>query len=35
LCAEDAFDMVLPSLPGYGLSDEPADVGWDSHIQDE
>jgi pimeloyl-ACP methyl ester carboxylesterase len=30
LCAEDAFDLVLPSLPGYGLSDEPTDVGWDS-----
>jgi hypothetical protein len=29
LCAEDAFDLVLPSLPGYGLSDEPTDVGWD------
>ena len=27
--AEDAFDLVLPSLPGYGLSDEPTDVGWD------
>ena len=28
--AEDAFDLVLPSLPGYGFSDEPTDVGWDS-----
>jgi len=27
--AEDAFDLVLPSLPGYGLSDEPTEVGWD------
>src|SRR3954471_1311036 len=27
--AEDAFDLVLPSLPGYGLSGEPVDVGWD------
>jgi pimeloyl-ACP methyl ester carboxylesterase len=26
----DAFDLVLPSLPGYGLSAEPAEVGWDS-----
>jgi hypothetical protein len=26
--AEDAFDLVLPSLPGYGFSDEPADLGW-------
>jgi pimeloyl-ACP methyl ester carboxylesterase len=27
--AEDAFDLVLPSLPGYGLSGEPNEVGWD------
>jgi pimeloyl-ACP methyl ester carboxylesterase len=27
--AQDAFDLVLPSLPGYGFSGEPADVGWD------
>ena len=27
--AGDAFDVVLPSLPGYGFSDEPAEVGWD------
>ncbi len=27
--AEDAFDLVLPSLPGYGFSSEPAEVGWD------
>src|SRR6266540_973191 len=27
--AEDAFDLVLPSLPGYGFSGEPTDVGWD------
>ena len=27
--AEDAFDLVLPSLPGYGFSAEPAEVGWD------
>jgi pimeloyl-ACP methyl ester carboxylesterase len=26
--AEDAFDLVLPSLPGYGFSGEPTDVGW-------
>jgi pimeloyl-ACP methyl ester carboxylesterase len=26
---EDAFDLVLPSLPGYGFSGEPAEVGWD------
>jgi pimeloyl-ACP methyl ester carboxylesterase len=27
--AEDAFDVVVPSLPGYGLSDEPTELGWD------
>jgi pimeloyl-ACP methyl ester carboxylesterase len=27
--AEDAFDLVLPSLPGYGFSGEPREVGWD------
>ena len=27
--AEDAFDLVLPSLPGYGLSGEPSEIGWD------
>jgi pimeloyl-ACP methyl ester carboxylesterase len=27
--AEDAFHLVLPSLPGYGFSAEPAAVGWD------
>jgi pimeloyl-ACP methyl ester carboxylesterase len=27
--AEDAFDLVLPSLPGYGFSSEPAEAGWD------
>jgi pimeloyl-ACP methyl ester carboxylesterase len=25
---EDAFDLVLPSLPGYGFSAEPAELGW-------
>jgi pimeloyl-ACP methyl ester carboxylesterase len=28
--AEDSFDLVLPSLPGYGFSGEPAEVGWDA-----
>jgi pimeloyl-ACP methyl ester carboxylesterase len=28
--AEDAFHLVLPSLPGYGFSGEPAELGWDS-----
>jgi pimeloyl-ACP methyl ester carboxylesterase len=27
--ADDAFDLVLPSLPGYGFSDQPAEIGWD------
>jgi pimeloyl-ACP methyl ester carboxylesterase len=26
--AEDAFHLVLPSLPGYGFSAEPTEVGW-------
>jgi pimeloyl-ACP methyl ester carboxylesterase len=25
----DAFHLVLPSLPGYGFSGEPVEVGWD------
>ena len=28
--AADAFDLVLPSLPGYGFSGEPTELGWDS-----
>src|SRR5688500_12889773 len=28
--AEDAFDVVLPSLPGYGFSGEPAELGWNA-----
>jgi pimeloyl-ACP methyl ester carboxylesterase len=27
--AEDAFDLVLPSLPGYGFSGEATEAGWD------
>ena len=27
--AEDAFHLVIPSLPGYGFSHEPTSVGWD------
>jgi pimeloyl-ACP methyl ester carboxylesterase len=27
--AGDAFHLVLPSLPGYGYSGEPVEVGWD------
>jgi pimeloyl-ACP methyl ester carboxylesterase len=26
--AEDAFHLVLPSIPGYGFSDEPPELGW-------
>jgi pimeloyl-ACP methyl ester carboxylesterase len=26
--AEDAFELVLPSLPGYGFSGEPTELGW-------
>ncbi len=27
--AADAFDIVIPSLPGYGFSGKPATTGWD------
>src|ERR671913_531472 len=27
--AEDACHLVLPSLPGYGFSGEPTELGWD------
>jgi len=27
--AEDAFDVVIPSLPGYGFSGKPTTAGWD------
>ena len=26
--AEDAFDVVIPSLPGYGFSGKPSEQGW-------
>ena len=26
---EDAFDVVIPSLPGYGFSGKPTGTGWD------
>jgi pimeloyl-ACP methyl ester carboxylesterase len=26
--AEDAFDVVIPSIPGYGFSDKPTGSGW-------
>ncbi|HEX8856018.1 MAG TPA: epoxide hydrolase [Thermoleophilaceae bacterium] len=28
--AEDAFHLVLPSIPGYGFGGQPAEVGWDA-----
>ena len=28
--AEDAFHVVLPSLPGYGFSGEPTELGWEN-----
>ncbi|MEU3793847.1 epoxide hydrolase family protein [Streptomyces fructofermentans] len=28
--AQDAFHLVLPSLPGYGFSDAPTELGWNS-----
>jgi pimeloyl-ACP methyl ester carboxylesterase len=27
---DDAFHVVLPSLPGYGFSGKPTELGWDS-----
>ena len=27
--ASDAFDVVIPSLPGYGFSGKPTSTGWD------
>jgi pimeloyl-ACP methyl ester carboxylesterase len=26
---QDAFDVVIPSMPGYGFSSAPTEVGWD------
>jgi pimeloyl-ACP methyl ester carboxylesterase len=28
--ADDAFDVVIPSIPGYGFSSQPTEAGWDS-----
>src|ERR671919_281653 len=28
--AEDAYHLVLPSLPGYGFSSEPTELGWEA-----
>ncbi|HEY7116037.1 MAG TPA: epoxide hydrolase [Tepidisphaeraceae bacterium] len=31
--AEDAFDVVIPSMPGYGFSGKPTTPGWDeAHV---
>jgi pimeloyl-ACP methyl ester carboxylesterase len=31
--AEDAFDVVIPAIPGYGFSGKPSGTGWDpDHI---
>ena len=27
--AEDAFDVIIPSLPGFGFSGQPTEAGWD------
>jgi pimeloyl-ACP methyl ester carboxylesterase len=27
--ATDAFDVVIPSMPGYGFSGKPTELGWD------
>jgi pimeloyl-ACP methyl ester carboxylesterase len=27
--ASDAFDVVIPSIPGYGFSAKPSSIGWD------
>ena len=33
--AQDAFDVVVPSMPGYGFSEKPTATGWDPvHIAD-
>jgi pimeloyl-ACP methyl ester carboxylesterase len=26
--ASDAFDVVIPSMPGFGFSDQPTELGW-------
>jgi len=28
--AEEAFELVIPSIPGFGFSSQPTDAGWDS-----
>jgi pimeloyl-ACP methyl ester carboxylesterase len=33
--AEDAFHVIVPSLPGYGFSSRPRDRGWDVNRMSE
>src|SRR6266481_971131 len=28
--AQDAFHLVIPSMPGYGFSGKPTTTGWDT-----
>ena len=28
--AADAFDVVIPSMPGYGFSGKPTATGWEA-----
>jgi pimeloyl-ACP methyl ester carboxylesterase len=28
--ADEAFDVVIPSIPGFGFSSQPTETGWDS-----
>jgi len=28
--SDDAFDVVIPSIPGFGFSSQPTEAGWDS-----
>jgi pimeloyl-ACP methyl ester carboxylesterase len=28
--ADEAFDLVIPSIPGFGFSSQPTEAGWDS-----
>ena len=30
-CGEDAFDVIIPSLPGFGFSGHPTGTGWNLH----
>jgi hypothetical protein len=32
--AEDAFHLVLPSIPGDGFSEEPTELGWAPSVSD-